>query len=140
MASEQELALHALVVFGQVQLDTRALVLRVVHRDVCPLEQSRDIVPMLGCERDPGRGGDRERDPIDVHRLGDRREQVAHDAQSLFGPDDVRNDDRELVTSQSGDSRTATARTHEALGDLTQQPVAGVVAERVIDFLETVEV
>ena len=104
------------------------------------LKQGCDIVSVFGCERDARRGCDRERDPVDVHRLGDRREQVTHDAQGLFGPDDVRHDERELVAPESGNSRPAAARADEALGDLAQQPVAGVVAKGVVDLLETVEV
>ena len=140
MAAEQELSLHALIVVGQVQLDARTLVLRVVHRDVCPLKQGCDIVSVLGCECDSRRSGDRERDPIDVHRLGDGREQITHDAQGLFGPEYVRHDDRELVASEPGDGRSAAARAYEAFGDLAQQSITGVVAKGVVDFLETVEV
>ncbi len=140
VASEEELALHALIVLGQVQLDARALVFRVVHRDVCPLKEGCDVVSVVGRERDSRRSCDREGDPIYVHRLGDRPEQIAHDAQGLFGPGDVRHDEREFVASEPGNRRSATARADEAFGDLAQQPIAGVVAKGVIDFLETVEV
>ena len=137
MASEEELALHALVVLGQVQLDARALVLGVVHRNVCPLQQSCDIVSVLGCEAIPVVAVT-QRDPIDVHRLGDRREQVTHYAQSLFGPDDVRHDKRELIASEAGNSRSAAARADKTFGNLAQQPITGVVAESVVDLFETV--
>ena len=78
--------------------------------------------------------------PSIFDRLGYRGEEVPDYAKSLFGPDDVRHDEGELVATEPGDSRSAAARADEAFGDLAQQPVARVVAQGVVDLLEAVEV
>ena len=49
-------------------------------------------------------------------------------------------DDRELVAAEAGDVVLGTELRAEALRDLAQQDVAVVVAERVVDVLEAVEV
>ncbi len=41
---------------------------------------------------------------------------------------------------QPRDGRSSAARADEAFGDVAQQPITGVVAKGVVDFLETVEV
>ncbi len=50
VTSEEELSLHALVVGGRVQLDTGPFLFGVIHRDVGPLKEGCDVVPVFGRE------------------------------------------------------------------------------------------
>ena len=52
----------------------------------------------------------------------------------------VGDQDAELVAAEAGDHLVLLERGAQALGDLLQETVAGVVAERVVDLLEVIEV
>jgi hypothetical protein len=52
----------------------------------------------------------------------------------------VLDEDSELVAADAGGGVAGTQRTADAFGDQAKQPVAGFVAERVVDYLEVVEV
>ena len=53
---------------------------------------------------------------------------------------ELRDDDGELVAAEAGHQALGADRPDQGDGDLLQQRVAGVVAERVVDLLEAVEV
>ena len=76
----------------------------------------------------------------DVERLAERRAQPAGGHRRLRLVGDAGAEDRELVAAEARDQVALADRAAQALGDLDQQPVAGLVAEAVVDDLEVVEV
>ena len=75
----------------------------------------------------------------ELERLLQRRLQLGRDLLALIGPGALGHDD-ELVPAEAGDGVAGTRSGGEAGGDGTQQRVAGVVPERVVDDLEPVDV
>ena len=67
-------------------------------------------------------------------------EQLSHDLRDLRLVRDVLEQNRELVAAQPGNGVALAQRGAQARRDRLQHPVAGVVAERVVDVLEVVEV
>ncbi len=61
-------------------------------------------------------------------------------AMALSGFGDVRDDQRELVTSETGHRGLLADRAQQALGHLAEEPVPDCMAQRVVDVLEPVEV
>ena len=95
---------------------------------------------VVGQARDADRRVDVQRQLAEHER---RDEQPAHASGQPFGVRDgahVGQQDRELVATQPGDDVVVPQRAAQPLRDLLQQLVAAVVAERVVDVLEPVDV
>ena len=129
------------VALGRVGGDAAAAALGVVHGDVGALEQPADVRAVLGVEGDAdarleldGHAAERERAPQRVLQPAWPRRCTAS------RPGGARDEHGELVAAEPGERVAAPQRGAEALGDLDQQRVAVVVAERVVDLLEAVEV
>ena len=122
------------------QLDRPARDLRFVHRLVRMLQQTVDVVAVVGVDRESGADPDLERDTRNRQRalelaldLVDRRTRGRHVL-------DVTEQHRELVTAEpSRDVDAATGAT-ETCRDLLQHPVADEMTQLVVDRLETVEI
>ena len=114
--------------------------LGAVHRDVGALQQHARLVAVLAGERDADARGQRHGHLGQVERLLEAGQQLARDGARLDRRVQVGQADRELVAAQPRDRVGPAQRGAQPLGDLAQQQVAGVVAERVVDVLEAVEV
>ncbi len=77
---------------------------------------------------------------VDVERLVESTAQRGGHAQRVLASDRAFENDAELVASSACQRIDATDALAKLRRDLPQQLVAGVVAERVVDLLETVEV
>ena len=114
--------------------------LRPVHRLVGGDQHRLGADPLLAAEH---RDADADRRRLGVggrlDALGDLGAQVLAELQR---PLDVglRHQDRELVAGEAGDDVGGAHPFAHHLGDLADQVVAGVVAERVVDRLEAVDV
>ena len=86
--------------------------------------------------RDADRGLHRDRQLVELERA---RERLVDPLRGRGGGRLVAQDHPELVAAETGDGRVPHDRLH-ARADLLQELVAGVVAERVVQFLEAVEV
>jgi hypothetical protein len=72
--------------------------------------------------------------------LGDRLDQAVGDALGVADAVQVVEEDRELVPAEAGDGVVGPQRRGEPAGDGDEQLVPGLVAVRVVDLLEAVEV
>ena len=95
-------------------------------------------------QRDADAGGDRARGARSAERRAsraDRREQLTRRPRSASRGAGLRQQDRELVAAEPREHvGLAQARAQQRRATLDDQLVAGVVAERVVDVLEVVEV
>jgi hypothetical protein len=104
------------------------------------LDQRIDVVGVVRIESDADRRLDTQREAVYDHRAFDRL------AKPLDHLDDCgplgfrRKQDAELVSPEAGDRVVRAQGVVETGRELFQQRIAGVVAERVVDLLEAVEV
>ena len=115
--------------------------LRLVERDVGVAQQigRRDVAP----ERDADARGDPEAATggvVDLERLAQHLEQPLGDELRAPGRRSALDEHDELVAAEAGDRVGFSQGRREPRRDRLQQPVAGFVAERVVDLLETVEI
>ena len=89
---------------------------------------------------DPDAALDRGLSPIQPQGSADRLEQLSHDLRDLRLVRDVLEQNRELVAAQTGSGVALAQRGAQTRRDGLQHSVPGVVAERVVDVLEVVEI
>ena len=128
------------VELGGVHRHARVRLLGHVHRDVGALQQRVDVGLVVGRHRDAHARVDLE------HQLV-HHERLAQGLQELLGDDRRRSrlaeewqEHGELVASQTGHAVGVAQHGREARGDAPQEGIALVMAERVVDVLEAVEV
>jgi hypothetical protein len=116
-----------------------AVGLRAVHGDV---GVAHHLVRrrVRGGDRDPDRRVDEQLAPLQLERDLQRRQDALGDHRRLAGVADVVEQERELVAAQARDRVVGTQCRKQPLGDGLEQLVADVVAQRVVDDLEAVEV
>ena len=103
-------------------------------------QQRRALVAVLGTDRDADAGADVGVQPVERERLVERRQEALGGAHAVGATARGRHDRDELVAAQPGErERVGQLRPHP-VGDLAQQLVPDVVAERVVDLLEAVDV
>ena len=117
-----------------------ALVLGPVHGDVGVLEQGRRVVRIVGKHAHADAAGDEQLVAVDRDRAGQRVDQLLRAGRHLLHVAHRAHQHGELVAAQAGDDVALAQARAEALGDLLQQHVAGLVPEGVVDVLEAVEV
>ena len=127
------------VLLARVALDARAARLRLVHRDVGALHQRLDVAAVLGVGRHADAEADVEPHAGDVERLAERAAHAVGDQERGVGVL-ARQQDGELVAAEPGDRGAERDPPLEPQADLLEHLVAVVVAERVVDLLEAVEV
>lgn len=88
----------------------------------------------------PHAGGGVEHVRADVHRRGHGGTDALHRGQDVRGPIGDIQQDGVLVTAEAGDRVGGAHRPLDPAADLTQQDVAGRMAEAVVDQLEPVDV
>ncbi len=115
-------------------------VLGGVHGDVGVLEELVHGRAVVRGHRDADAGVHHHRDGSQVDRQVERRVHLLGASSHRLAAGDVADEDGELVAAEP---RQHVAGAHEARqsgGDLLQQAVTVLVAERVVDLLEVVEV
>ena len=139
---ERQSARGVLVAFGIVEADTAAAArLGRVHGDIGPLDQGVGIVAVVRCECQPDADAHRGTDAVDLHRLGDRRPDLADTPPR--GPIVSCRVVRAGRTRRRRGGRTRVASSVDVrnrLRNLDEDPVAGLMAEGVVDLLEPVEI
>ena len=103
----------------------------------------RSVGGDVAAERDADARGDPEAAPgrvVDLERLAQHLEQSLGDELGAPGRRFAFDEHDELVAAEAGDRVGLSQRRRESRRDRLQQPVAGFVAEGVVDLLETVEV
>ncbi len=112
------------------------LLLGLVHRDVGALHQPLAGLGVARVDGDPDRGARRDREVVELERAPERLVDARRDARRGRR---VGHDHAELIATEARD-RLAGDDVLQPRADLAQQLVAGAVAERVVQFLEAVEV
>ena len=110
-----------------------------VHRDVGALQQPRRVGRVLGEQCDADTGVDVQRDVGDLERALERRPQ-AQAGRARRGLVAGRQHDGELVAAEARQRVVGAQQLREPRPDLLQDLVAGVMAQRVVELLEAVEV
>ena len=135
---------HARVHVGRVEaIGVAARLLRGVHRGVRLLDQRRRVLRVEREHRHADRAGERRRLVGDAERRVEGVADAMHDGHDLEGRVrgvEAGQHEHELVAAEARDRVRLAHRRREPLRDRLQQLVAGVVAERVVDALEVVEV
>ena len=139
IADQREPLAAVAVALGQVDLVAGAHPLRLVHRDVGALEQPEPGARVVREDRDADAGVDVDPDAADLERLLQRRAQPQprRARRRLVAR---HQHDRELVAPEPGERVLLAQQRAQARADLAQHLIAGVVAERVVELLEPVEV
>ena len=139
LADEREPLAAVVVAADHVDLVAGAHALGLVHRDVGALQQAHGVAGVGGEQRDADAGVDVDADAADGEGVLERRAQPQ--------PGGARRrlvarleDDRELVAAEARERVVVAQELLQARADLAQHLVAGVVAERVVELLEAVEV
>ncbi len=127
----------ALAVVGR---DARAAVLGLVHRHVGAAQERAEVVAVLAEIGDADAGAELDRHAAEVQRTGERRAQAVGQLDGGAAVPQVGDQHRELVAAQAREDVGRSQRLPQALGGVDEQRVALLVAERVVDLLEAVEV
>ena len=116
-----------------------AFLLGTIHRDIAIAEQRTHLVAVIGKDRDADRGADEYPMPGYGDWIGHRRDDPLSKGRRASRIE-VGDPQSELVAAHSRDHRVAAQTSQQPLRDREQQPIAGSVAERVVDILEMIEV
>ena len=116
------------------------LALGVVHRDVRAADQRADVRPVVGRQGDADARAELDGDAADLERALERVEQPERELGRGAAVRQVAQQHGELVAAEPGQGVAAAQRLAQPGGHLPEQRVALVVAERVVDLLEAVEV
>src|SRR6266852_806290 len=114
--------------------------LGAVHGDVRSREQRLRVAAVGRISADPDAQRDVELLPVDLAELGHGREQLPGDLGQRGRVAQLLDQQHELVSAEARDDVALAHAVCQALGGFLQHPVAELVAERVVDVLETVEV
>ena len=140
LADQREAGARVAVARGAVDLVADAAGLGRVHGDVGALHQRLDVAAVLGEHRDADAGAHEQRQALEAERLLDRAGEAAGDLLGLLDGGAGREQDGELVAADAGHELGVGHAGLQPRADLAQEPVAGLVAERVVELLEVVEV
>ena len=116
-----------------------AVLLGPVHRDVGVAQQRRGVL-RADPQRHPDAGGDVHLDPLNDERLVEDLHDPLGERDHRVVVGQVLGDHDELVAAEPTDRVRRAGATPEPLPGLHQDPVAGVVAEVVVDELDPVQV
>ena len=117
-----------------------AVLFRAVHRDIGVLHQGLFVVPLRRIRADADARRHAAFLPLNRHRLDERGEDLARYGGDLFRLGHFLDQHHELVPAQARHHVARAHRLGEPRPHFLQQLVAGVVAERVVDVLEAVQV
>ena len=141
LAEHAQPAYRVAVERGRVHLATRVRLLGRVHRDVGAPQQRVRIVPVAREAGDSDAHPHLERHLVDANGLLDARDQLVGDLLELIRVAGVlARQNRELVAAEARDQTARADDLPQPRSEIAQQLVAEVVAERVVDLLEAVEV
>ena len=117
-----------------------ALVLGLIERGVGEAQQRAAVGAVTRSVGDADRAADADGDAADLEGLSQRVEDALAERRAGVRRLHMGLDDAELVAAETGDRVAETQDRGQALGDLADQLVAGIVTIGVVDGLEAVEV
>ena len=110
-----------------------------VHRDVGALQEHLGILAVLGIQRHAEAAADVQAGAIQLERLLQHLQHAGSHRQRA-GLVDARQQDRELVATQAGQRVHLAHRARQSPADQSQQRVASLMAQRIVDVFEAVQV
>ena len=126
---------------GGVEAESVAApVLGAVHGDVRSRQQRLRVAAVGRIGADPDAQRDVELLPVDLAQLGHGCEQLSRDLGQRGRVAQLFDQQHEFVSAEARDDVALAHAVCQALGGFLQHPVAELVAERVVDVLETVQV
>ena len=128
------------VELGLEDREAAAGLLGGVHRDVGALLERLVVLAVQRVHGDADARVDLEPHALEHERLAQVHEQVLGDRGAVAGGLHAREQDAELVAAEAGDGVGLAQREPQPARDLLEQQVAHVMAERVVDLLEVIEV
>ena len=139
LGGEGQTVRRVLVLLGRIDAELALIPLGHVHGDVGAPQQRARVGPMLGEDRNANAGADFHLMAVDDERLLERFEQPAG---RHFGLVRVRSGQQhgELVAAQARGRVAFAKHALESHAQLAQEQIAKVVPERIVDFLEAIEV
>jgi hypothetical protein len=111
----------------------------MTRRDIGAAQQRRDVVAVVGLQGDPDRGAELDGHAGDIEWAREGGMNAGGDLPQSAAVRQ-RGEHGELVAAEAGEEVAAAQHLAQAMGDLDQEPVALLVAERVVDLLEAIEV
>ena len=117
-----------------------AVFLGEIHRHVGVLGQRLHVGAVGRIHRDADRGRGVALVAAELQRLAQHRQQLAGDALDLVTFGGFFQDDDEFVAAEPRHDVAGTQRVAQPAADFHQQHVAGVMAQRIVDDLEAVEI
>ena len=138
LAEQLQAAARVAVPLAGVELGARPVPLGLVHRDVGVPEQRLAVLRVLGVQRDADAGVDLEGEPVDHEALFERPARSARRRPAAARA----SGSRAANSSPPRRARTSPSRSADcdARPELGEHEIAGVVAERVVELLEVVEI
>ena len=140
LAEQRQPSRRALVVPGVVDLEAGAGALRRVHRDVGAAHQRVRVLAVLRVGGDADARADVDQVAFDRERLGQHLDDLARHELRPVDPLGGQQHGELVAAEPRHGVAPPLQRVVQAEGDLAQQEVAHVVAERVVHVLEPVEV
>ena len=138
---DRDALLQALVHAGAEELEVvAAAILGLVHGGVGVAQQLAHVRTIVRVERNPDAHRGHERAAVHHHRRRERVVDAAGGLAHLVGALDGLEDDDELIPAHAHHHVLGAHRGADALRHGLQELVAGLVAARVVDVLEAVEV
>ena len=140
-ARERQVPDRVAILVAVVELDRPGALLGRIHRDVGALQKARRVVGMLREQRDADADADLEPEAVgDLERPLHRVHDPFGHAAGTLEVGGRRQQDRELVAAEPRDRVAVADAVVETPGEMDQEQVAEMVAERVVDLLEAIEV
>jgi len=117
-----------------------ACLLGLIHGLVSMAQQGIGVAPILREQGDAQAGRKLQRVLPHLDRCGGRLQQARKDGFAFMATVDGREHGYEFVAAEAGEGVSLPERVAQPLGDAYQQLVAGFVAVRIVDFLESVDI
>ncbi len=140
IAEEAEAVGGVAVPLGLVHFHAGTVPLRLVHRDVGAAQQPLRVERVVGEHGEAGAGLQDEGQAVQVEGRAELGDEVAGDPLGAGGGIGDGQEHGELVAAEAGGLGVLGQGLAEPVGDLEEQPVAGEMAQRVVDRAEPVQV
>lgn len=123
-----------------VRSSSRFAAFHPIHRLICGVDEFVDALPLIRINADADAGSNRNFTAIGLQHDGKQGHHLFGDAHGIVDACGTFDQDDELIAAEAGDGVLVAQDAAQAAGNITQDGVAGPVAELVVDRFEVVEV
>ena len=140
LAQQPEATPAVVVLADVVELDAAVVGLGHVHGGVGVLQEGGVVAAVVGEDGDAGAGLHVEAEVLELEGVGEALDDVGGQRDRLDVVDDAVEQHGELVAAEAGHDPGPRGDVFDAGADLLEEGVSGLMAERVVDLLEAVEI